>query len=85
MLALKLAKHSKLIHKIADVGVLQKPFDCFILSKTQAFVVVMFYSKGQKEFYMIDVDDYENEWRTSERKSLTPKRASEIGVVCRLA
>lgn len=81
---LLLAKHSKLIHKIADVGVLQKPFDCFVLMGVPAYVVVMFYVRGQKTFYMIDVDKWVEEVEKSNRKSLTEVRASEIGVTCYL-
>jgi len=84
MLALKLAKHGKLVHKIADVGVLQKPFDCFILMGVPAYFVIMFWTPREKNFYMIDVDVFENESRNSERRSLTPQRAEEIGILCHL-
>ena len=84
ILSLKLSKHGQLVHKLADVGMLQKPFDCFTLAGVPAYVVIMFYKWGQKEFYMIDVDDYVNEKETSDRKSLTETRAKEIGITCRL-
>lgn len=83
--ALQLAKHRKVIHKIADVGMLQKPFDCFVLSGVAAYVVVQFWKPGEKQFFMIDVDDYVREMETSPRKSLTALRADDIGRRCLLA
>ncbi len=77
--ALLLAKHKQLIHKIADVGMLQKPFDCLILSGVPAYVVIQFWKPGVKEFFMIDIDDFVLEMETSDRKSLTPERAYQIG------
>ncbi len=86
--ALQLAKHSKLIHKIADVGMLQKPFDCFILKDVPAYVVIQFWKPGEKTFFMIDVDKYveevEKSLREGTRKSLTPERAGIIGRVFKL-
>jgi penicillin-binding protein-related factor A (putative recombinase) len=85
LIALKLAKHGKLIHKIADgIAGGQKPFDCFTLAGVPAYVVIMFYRRAQKEFYMIDVDVFINEKETSDRKSLTDQRAKEIGITCLL-
>ena len=80
ILNLKIAKHSNLVYKIMDVGLAQKPFDCFTLSNVQAYVVLMFYKRGQKEFFMIDIDDFIKEKETSDRKSLLESRAREIGV-----
>ncbi len=77
--ALFLAKHHVLIHKIPDLGSLN-PFDCYILKDADAYVVVMFYERGAKTFYMIDIDDWINETITSNRKSLTQERAKEIGI-----
>lgn len=82
--ALQLAKHKKMVHKIADFGMLQKPFDCFVLSGVPAYVVVQFWKPREKTFFMIDVDDYVREMETSNRKSLTPDRAFQIGRSCLL-
>jgi len=83
--ALRVAKNSVLVHKIPDLGN-QNPFDCFCLAKEQGFVVIMFSKEvpGQKNFVIIDVDDYVNEMETSKRKSLTFDRACEIGTLHRL-
>lgn len=85
--ALKAAKHSKVFFKIPDSDFYtKKPFDCFLLTGTDAFVAVMFRNKdrGQKEFFLIDIDSWEQE-ATGPRKSLTEARARSVGRVERLA
>lgn len=77
--ALLNAKHQHIEFKIPDVGY-QNPFDCFRLEHVPAFVVIMFYRRGQKEFFMIDIDDFVSEIQISERKSLTENRVREIGL-----
>jgi hypothetical protein len=77
--ALSLAKHHGLVYKIPDGNFEQKPFDVFILSQAAAFVVLQFYRHGQKEFIMINIDNWLKEKATSKRKSLTEERAKEIG------
>ena len=79
---LKIAKHGTLPYKIADEGFQQKPFDCVVLRGTPAYVVVMYYQRGQKKFYLIDVDVFTRETQNSDRKSLTEARAREIGITC---
>jgi len=82
--ALYNAKHSHLIYKIPDDSYAQKPFDCFSLVGVPAYVVIMFYERGQKEFFMIDVDVWVKENTESKRRSLTVTRAREIGMACYL-
>ena len=81
-------KHRRLVHKIADDSIGFKPFDCFHLRGVPAYVVVSFYTRGEKEFYMIDVDmwrkEFENSKKDGQRKSLTKDRAAEIGLTCLL-
>lgn len=81
---LLIVKHSILTYKIPDAGIAQKPFDCFTL-KGNAFIVINYYIRGQKEFVIIDIDDFVKEKETSERKSLTEERAKQIGNVYYLA
>ena len=76
--ALYHAKRSTLAYKIPDDAYAQKPFDCFCVSVVPAFVVIMFNAKSQ-HFYLIDIDDFIEEARKSERKSITEARAAEIG------
>ena len=83
--ALRLAKHSSIHFKIPDSGYAQNPFDSFQIANAPAWVVVMFYQRGQKKFYMIDVDVWIKEEETSDRKSLTEERAKEIGKTCLLS
>lgn len=77
--ALKNAKHTQLFYKIPDAGFSQKPFDCFSLSGVPTYVVVMFYTRGCKTFYMIDVDDFEAASKSSKRRSLLEEVAERIG------
>lgn len=73
------AKHNHLIYKIPDDSIGYKPFDCFMLSEVPAFVVVMFNASRKSPFYLIDIDVWINEDKTSKRRSLTVERAQEIG------
>jgi len=81
--ALQTAKYKSLVFKIPDLG-LQNPCDVLKLENVPAFVVVMYYKRGQKEFIMLDIDVFLTEMHTSERKSLTEERAKEIGEVHKL-
>lgn len=79
--ALMKAQNAKIYYKIPDCGNSQKPFDCFLLTKIPAYVVIMFYRRGQKEFIIIDINLFAQEQQRSKRKSLTEERAKEIGNV----
>lgn len=72
--ALLIAKHGTLVHKITDFDIGWKPFDCFSFHKAPAFVVLFF----KKNFYLIDIDVFLEEERTSTRKSITEQRAKEL-------
>ena len=84
LLALQQVKHRKLAYKIADDSIGFKPFDCFVLEYCPAYVVIMFYRRGTKEFFMIDIDIWTKETEISKRKSLTEDRAREIGITLSL-
>jgi hypothetical protein len=73
--ALRAAKHGVLIYKIPDDTRSYKPFDAFCLSKTPAYVVILFRSR---HFYCIDIDAFIEERSRSVRKSLLEDRAKEI-------
>jgi len=85
-LGLKLAseKGRKLVYKIADDSIGCKPFDSFCITGAPAYVVIMFYFAKQKEFVMIPIESFIKEMIISKRKSLTKKRAEEIGTVYKL-
>jgi len=79
--SLRAAKRGRLIYKIPDVGLGQKPFDCFHLYQTKAFVVVFFYRPRQyNKFYLIDIDDFCNLKDSCGRKSLTEAMAEAHGI-----
>ena len=79
--ALLMVSFSGIYYKIPDDTYSQKPFDCFYIKNAEAYVVVMFYHRGQKEFIMIKIQDWMKEKENSDRKSLTEERAKEIGQV----
>ena len=86
--ALLQAKNGNLFHKIADAPIfmgsrtrfnMKKPFDCLNMYQTKAFVVIVYYQpRKKKEFIFIDIDDFVEEIKISERKSLTEERAKVI-------
>jgi len=78
-------RNSHFIYKIPDEGFGQKPFDCFKLQKVPAYIVIMYYRRGQKNFYIIPIDDWNAYVSISKRKSLTEKEAADIGFICKLA
>ena len=83
--ALLAAKHNKLVYKIPDDSIGIKPSDCFILSQSRAYVVIQYYQQGMShEFVMIDIDDFVKERDTSDVKSLTRTRATQIGVLIKM-
>lgn len=84
LIALRAAKHNRIAYKIADDSVGFKPFDCFHIREVPAYIVIMYYTRGEKKFYMIDVDVWDKEVKISKRKSLTKERAAEIGLTCLL-
>lgn len=80
------AKHGQLDYKPPDVSHTLKPCDLLHIREGDGKMVVMFeYSLSQKVFYIIDVDQWVSEQNHSKRKSLSVKRAGEIGVRCVLS
>jgi penicillin-binding protein-related factor A (putative recombinase) len=78
--SLYMAKHQTLFHKISDMGVGYKPFDCFALSGAEAYIVIMFYKPGHRRYcYAIDIDEWIEYECQSKRKSITEAEAKAIG------
>jgi len=77
VIALHQAKHSIKYYKIADDSRGTKPFDGAVWRGTDAYLVIEYPSF----WCMIDIDSYENEERTSERRSITSARALQIACV----
>lgn len=83
--ALKNVKDHHLIFKIPDEGYAQKPFDCFKMQGYPAHIAIMFYRRGQKTFYLIDINTWVDHVLGSKRMSITEKEAVDIGYTCILA
>jgi len=66
-----------LLYKAPDDSLSTKPFDYFYLKNTASFIVI----KYPKCFVVISVLAFIEEKKTSKRKSLTSKRAKEIGII----
>lgn len=87
--ALKQAKEKSLYHKITDLPwgltkkfrfASKKPFDCFCLVKTRAFIVVWFYKpRKEKIFIKITIDKFLKMMNNTNRKSFTEEMALEAG------
>lgn len=87
--ALFKASEDSIYHKITDQPWLpnrpnsftsKKPFDCFVIVKAKAFIVLWFYKPRQpKIFIKIPIKAWYQEMLKSSRKSLTEERALEIG------
>lgn len=76
---LLVAKHGTLSYKIPDTGYDQKPFDMVVFQGAGAYILVMFWKRGCKTCYLLDIDVFLKEKKTSDRKSLTEERACELG------
>lgn len=85
--ALRKAKYTGLYHKIADQTIgrgnkfgatLKKPFDCLFVKGIMAFVVIGFYTKGQKiESVFIDIDRFieiKEYYLTEKNRKSVPKQ-----------
>ena len=83
--ALNNVNNNHLIYKLPDTGFSQLPFDVFKMQKCPAYIVVMFYRRGQKTFYIIPIDSWMEHLSITKRKSLMELDASEIGYTCKLA
>ena len=78
--ALWQVKHRRFAYKISDISLGLKPFDSFFFYKTPAYVVILYY-KGPRKIntaYIIDIDRFLDEMKTSKRKSLLEHRAMAI-------
>lgn len=73
------AKHEFIFKKLSDADRTLKPFDCFVLVKTDAWVIAGWHHMGKGiATYWIDIDAFLAEQAASTRKSITEKRAVEI-------
>ncbi len=77
------AAKKKMVYKIPDLG-MQNPFDCLCVTGAEAYIVIMFYKRGQKKFYMIELEDFLHMKGIFNRKSITEDMAKQYGRSCYL-
>ena len=77
--ALYHASREFIVYKIPDDTIGQKPFDCFKITRADAYVVIYFYKHANREFFLINIHDFIAEKNESTRRSLTRDRAMQIG------
>jgi hypothetical protein len=78
--ALFQVKHGVFWHKISDGTGQQTPFDGFFMAREDAFVVIFWHQyRGDKRLTMIPIDNWLQEKRDSDRKSLTYERSCVVG------
>lgn len=68
----------KFVYKFSDYDQLGTPLD-MISFEGKGYVVIYFWRKGNKEFFIIPVYTWLTEQMMSNRKSLTEERARAIG------
>lgn len=77
--SLQKAKHEFIFKKLSDADRTLKPFDCFVLAKSEAWVIAGWYHERKGiNVYWLDIDVFLEEQKTSTRKSITEERAAEI-------
>ncbi len=65
--------------KIADSGLIKKPFDGWVLYKASSFFIAIYFTPNHTEIYEIPIRTFIKEKYVSSEKSLSKKRAKEIG------
>ena len=69
----------KMAYKIADVGLAQKPFDCFFLEGVPGFVVIGFYVPTKKGITLYVIPFFE--WTACTAPSLTQEECASRAIV----
>lgn len=78
LLALRASTRSVLAFKLPDVGIMQKPFDMFVLAHSDAFLAIQFYRRAVNHFYLVPIDAWDAFVATG-AKSITEKEVERIG------
>lgn len=75
-------KHKVFVYKISDEDRREKPLDIVVINKSAGYYIFQFWTtkRGQKEFFIIDIDDLRHEIKTSKRRSLNELTARDICV-----
>lgn len=78
------ASGTGLYHKISDASYEKKPFDCFYLVSTPAYVVPVWYvPRKRKTAYYISIEWFLWAREKSDRKSLTEEMAKHCAYIIR--
>lgn len=75
--ALEIAKWDAFVYKFSDLDRLQKPCDGVMVSGA-GVLIFHWVRKGNKKFYLIDVDRFTQYRDSSKKKSLTESEAESI-------
>ena len=63
-------------HKISDQSMDMKPWDCQLIKKADAYIVILFYQpRKPKEYILIDIKDMVDFIKKSKMKSVTEEEA----------
>jgi hypothetical protein len=65
--------------KVPDNGIGQKPFDGFVLYQAKSVFIAIYYQPRATEIYEIPIRIFVHQKYTSKEKSLSKKRAAELG------
>jgi len=76
---------SPFVLKLPDDSIGQKPCDCICMIDRQGYIVIQFYKRGCKRFYMIRIEDWLFMKEHLVKKSVTEKYAKMYGKVCELS
>lgn len=76
--ALNLAATTCIHYKIPDVGMSPKPFDGVTVCRVPAFVVVKFKEDDAKAFYLIPIEEWLHNEKTSTKRSFTLHDVKQI-------
>jgi len=80
--SLKRVKHDMFYYKLSDVDPGLKGFDCFVLHKELAYVVIMFNKdteEGQHKFYLIGIDEV-YKLKTDGKRSISETDCLDKGI-----
>ena len=77
---LLLAKHKTILQTHSDYSQLGTNCDASCISGG-GFIFLQVVRRANREFFVIDIDDFIKESETSERKSLTEERARQISIL----
>lgn len=65
--------------KIADAGIMRKPFDGWVLFNAEAYFIAIYFLPRETEIYEINIRNFVDEKYGSDEKSLTKERSAQIG------